>query len=641
MAWDASLPPRQVGTALETKVLVVGVYLADRFNNIDDIVQILSKTSAVRVVQRWAALGGEPPTHRVAAVTARRLFTRQPKFEILNDLLSGEDLSEIDYVLACDDDIILPHGFLDRFIAIQSALDFGIAQPALTPNSFINHLITQQQRGAVARETRFVEIGPVVSFHRSVFPLVFPFDLTSPMGWGYETVWASRLDKQGSSLGIVDAVPVDHGLRESVSNYSWNEANRQREAFLAKHADLSVHAPFQVLAVAARTSTNGKSQVTLQRTAKSRAEPRISVVIPTHNRAALLECTLASLAAQSLPPRDYEVIVVDDGSTDATSEVCAKWSGRLQLTCHRIQQSGIAAAKNLGVFAASSPIILFFDDDDVADEHLLAEHLKTHTRYPLANVAVLGYTDWAPSLEINEVMRFITERGNYLFCHNHLVDGQRLDFTYFWGGRSSCKSSLLTRVGVFRQEFEFGSEDIELAFRISKLLVGWRWGLPRKFNIDKEDEVLKHRMDNTGIVVIFNRRAVQHMNRPVTYDEFCRRCVRQGKSQLQFSRLYSDSMVHEWCQTTDALDRWAVMRQALQAKVARVHMIEALLNRGADDVKQQALLPELHQLYEWTFCAFKIKGIVEAMAPERPVAAMLSSSENTRGQTYCEGRANP
>src|SRR5262249_13136685 len=141
---------------------------------------------------------------------------------------------------------------------------------------------------------------------------------------------------------------------------------------------------------------------------------------------------------------------------------------------------------NLGLFAAKSPIILFFDDDDVADEDLLAEHLKIHLRYPLQNVAVLGYTGWAPSIKVNSVMRFVTDIGHYLFSYSKLVDGQRLDFTYMWGGRTSCKRSLLTETGVFRQEFDFGSEDIELGFRLSKLLVERR--LRRKIQVDQDDE---------------------------------------------------------------------------------------------------------------------------------------------------------
>ncbi len=59
--------------------------------------------------------------------------------------------------------------------------------------------------------------------------------------------------------------------------------------------------------------------------------PAISVIIPTFNRSAMLADTLESFAAQSLPKNRYEVIVVDDGSKDATREVCRDFASRVEL----------------------------------------------------------------------------------------------------------------------------------------------------------------------------------------------------------------------------------------------------------------------------------------------------------------------
>src|SRR5438045_2872485 len=126
--------------------------------------------------------------------------------------------------------------------------------------------------------------------------------------------------------------------------------------------------------------------------------PRISVVIPTFNRAALLKDSLASLAMQSLPPSQYEVVVIDDGSIDDTAAVCRRFSSAMRLQYFRIENSGISAAKNLGLFAASGDLLLFFDDDDVADGNMLGEHLKSHDENPQENIAMLGYTTWAPAL---------------------------------------------------------------------------------------------------------------------------------------------------------------------------------------------------------------------------------------------------
>src|SRR5439155_1423176 len=154
-----------------------------------------------------------------------------------------------EYVLAIDDDVVLPDGFLDQFLAVQRQLGFALAQPARTGNSYIDHPIVEQQWGVLARRTLFVEIGPAVSFHRSCFDLVFPFDLTSPMGWGYENRWAYLLSQRGLTMGIIDALPVDHSLRKPVAHYDWSEADRQRSVYLKRHKHLPLDECFRILDV--------------------------------------------------------------------------------------------------------------------------------------------------------------------------------------------------------------------------------------------------------------------------------------------------------------------------------------------------------------------------------------------------------
>jgi len=100
------------------------------------------------------------------------------------------------------------------------------------------------------------------------------------------------------------------------------------------------------------------------------------------------------------------------------------------------------------------------------------------------------------------------------------------------------------------------------------------------------------------------------MIRPITYDDFCRRCERQGRSQWQFSRFYDDRRVDEWCGVHGAARRWRELRGELAAKVARVHALEPLVEAAPGD--RDDLVKELHALYWWTFDAFKTKGIVEA-----------------------------
>ena len=318
-----------------------------------------------------------------------------------------------------------------------------------------------------------------------------------------------------------------------------------------------------------------------------RSEPLISVIIPTFNRADLLSRSLESLANQSLPRNQFEVVVIDDGSSDRTKDVCTDFEKRLHLRCQRQENSGISAAKNMGIFISRGQLLLFFDDDDVADTNLLKEHIKTHTQHPEETTAVLGYTTWHSSLTMTHIMNFVTDVGHFLFSYSNLKDGQTLDFTYFWGGRSSCKKSLIVKHGIFNQLFRFGSEDIELGYRLSKF----------------------------GLKVIYNANAKSFMIRPLTYDQFCQRCIKQGKSQYHFSKIHADPMIQNYCMMDRVDEKWTYVRQSLESRMERVRDLESTLENQHRLSDQQ--VHEMGNLYWWTFNALKIKGIIEAKESDK------------------------
>jgi glycosyltransferase involved in cell wall biosynthesis len=91
-----------------------------------------------------------------------------------------------------------------------------------------------------------------------------------------------------------------------------------------------------------------------------------SVVVATHNRAGLLPALVAALEAQTLEPDRFEVVVVDDGSTDGTPEVLDRLAAAspLALRLLRVERNqGAGAARTLGVLSAAGPIVAFTDDD--------------------------------------------------------------------------------------------------------------------------------------------------------------------------------------------------------------------------------------------------------------------------------------
>ncbi len=88
---------------------------------------------------------------------------------------------------------------------------------------------------------------------------------------------------------------------------------------------------------------------------------RITVVVPTYNRAQFIEGTIESVLAQSLAP--FEVIIVDDGSTDHTADICTQF--RAPVRYIRRENEGAARARNAGIEAATGDWIAFCDSDDV------------------------------------------------------------------------------------------------------------------------------------------------------------------------------------------------------------------------------------------------------------------------------------
>lgn len=229
-------------------VLVLGIYLADRENAIEHIVDTMGRSSNYQVDQHWIALFGEPPSEAVDQVTIRHKFRRTPKFVLLNHLLASTAWHHYDYILLCDDDVTLPDHFIDNFISAQEELDFALAQPARTHNSFIDHPITEQVDGLLGRETHFVEIGPITCLRNDMMHVLAPFDESAPMGWGLDFVWPAIASEQGKRIGIIDATPVEHSMRPPVSSYDATSTREAMAKFLNSQPHLTKEEAFVVLA---------------------------------------------------------------------------------------------------------------------------------------------------------------------------------------------------------------------------------------------------------------------------------------------------------------------------------------------------------------------------------------------------------
>jgi GT2 family glycosyltransferase len=194
------------------------------------------------------------------------------------------------------------------------------------------------------------------------------------------------------------------------------------------------------------------------------AGPLVSVVIPVRNGEATLPKTLAALAAQTLPPERYEVVVVDDGSTDATWALLENASLPCPLQRLRAPARGQSAATNRGIESARGRYVLLSAADILSAPDLLARHIEAHENAP-DEIGVLGYLPYPREIEVTPFMRFITTDGTQ-FGYNLIPNPRSLSPRSAYAPNLSVSRSVLGRVGGFDEAFVFGMQDIDLGVRL-------------------------------------------------------------------------------------------------------------------------------------------------------------------------------
>jgi hypothetical protein len=209
-------------------VQVLGIYSADFAPVMARTAEELRR-SGRRVELAFGALDEAAPNLRSDTVATG--LRGGGKFENLNAVLERRALGDADWTLVIDDDVDLPHGFLDRFLFLAERFRLALAQPAHRRTSHAAWSVCRRERGSVLRLSRLVEIGPLVAIHRSVRDQLVPFPPLR-MGWGLDLHWGGLARERGWRLGIVDAVPIRHEARETASDYDRQAAIDELRAFL-------------------------------------------------------------------------------------------------------------------------------------------------------------------------------------------------------------------------------------------------------------------------------------------------------------------------------------------------------------------------------------------------------------------------
>lgn len=194
---------------------------------------------------------------------------------------------------------------------------------------------------------------------------------------------------------------------------------------------------------------------------------KISVVIPLYNKAQSIIGTLNSVMAQTY--RDFEVVVVNDGSTDDSGKVVENYlakhpvseDGMPMIRLINKENGGVSSARNVGIMAAQGKYVAFLDGDDLWAPAYLEELSHLIDEYPEVGIYGIGHCDISNPQDLP-----IPENKTVI---RRMVENPWKEHLYFWTGSSSSSRDNLIKVGLFDERMAYG-EDIDMWYRL--LLLG-------------------------------------------------------------------------------------------------------------------------------------------------------------------------
>jgi len=230
--------------------------------------------------------------------------------------------------------------------------------------------------------------------------------------------------------------------------------------------------------------------------------PRISVIMPTYNRSDMIGRTILAYLDQEGVNGSFEIIVVDDGSTDETAGILERLEREREEVVRVFHQSnkGPAAARNVGIRESRGEYILFAGDDVIPVRDLLLRHLQTHARFPEVSTAVLGHITWSPETNITPFMDWLERKGAQ-FNYGAITDPDHVSAQLFYSSNISLHRSFLVDGDLFDERFTAACwEDIDLGTRLSA----------------------------RGMMIRYNKDAIGYHVHPTDFRRYARRAEKAG-----------------------------------------------------------------------------------------------------------------
>jgi glycosyltransferase involved in cell wall biosynthesis len=213
----------------------------------------------------------------------------------------------------------------------------------------------------------------------------------------------------------------------------------------------------------------------------------ISVIVPTYNRSQQLIYTLNSLVNQTLDRSDFEVVVVDDGSSDDTFQAAKPFENKINIKYVYQTDQGyrVSSARNLGIRVADGIFCMFIDSGIIVKSDCLDQHLNRHQEQN-HEVAIIGYTyGWGAdetalngAIDPNDADSSIAKliemgtifdiRENIFRKYNYQIENLTVPWTLFYGGHLSIRRNSLFEIGLFDENYDgnWGAEDQDLGYRL-------------------------------------------------------------------------------------------------------------------------------------------------------------------------------
>ena len=235
------------------------------------------------------------------------------------------------------------------------------------------------------------------------------------------------------------------------------------------------------------------------------SNPSFSIIIPAYNAKKTLSACLESLADQSVAKEDYEVIVVDDGSTDGTAKIAKKFDVKYIFQTNH----GPAAARNKGADTAAAQIILFTDADCVPDHNWIREMVT-----PFGDREIVGVKGAYKTRQTKLAARFA--QAEFDDRYDLLKKSPSIDMIDTYS--AAFKKDIFLNIGGFDESFPLANnEDTDLSYRLSA----------------------------SGHKLVFNQGAVVYHTHPDTFIKYLKLKFRRGYWRLVVYKRYPDKAIKD------------------------------------------------------------------------------------------------